>query len=288
MKKSIVAIMLILTFGTSAWADLYEGSLSTPILFDMSSFTTPPTPYDERTPLENTPGGLTATAAWDQYGMRLDWSVTRNTDNTYTYSYYFGPGWFPPNNGTKSNPWITNKQITALDLQLGNFVTMADISAVAWSVFDYKNTLLGYGTADQYSFIDQTTHIETTGSAAVMNVGDLKGNTGNAVDGYTSHSLFHGLQWINPMENGNFVFSNDVNLILTFESATAPGWGNFFANSTQTGSERNYEDVVAYDPFNSNTVSVPGGAPVPVPPAILLFGSGLVAMGVLRRRKSVV
>lgn len=286
MKRltAFLLLLLALVFATSVHADLYTGSLSTPTLFDYSDFTTPPTPYENRTPVVNPPGGLTATAAWNQYGMRLDWSVTRNADNSYTYLYTFGPGWYPDNNGTKSNPWVTNKQVTALDLQLGAGITMADISNLTWSVYNYKNTLLGYGTATQFTKISTS----ASGSATVVNIGNLSGETGSSSTGYTTNQLFYGLQWINPLDPanpGNFVYPDAVNITLSFTSAAAPGWGNFFANSTQTGSERDYEDVVAYNPFCSNTVSVPGGAPVPIPPAILLFGSGILGMGIFRRRK---
>jgi hypothetical protein len=283
----LIGILLIITCRTGAWADLYAGSQSTSILFDLTDYTRPPTTYENRTPVINPPGGLTATAAWEQYGMRLDWNVTKNSDNTYTYNYYFGPGWFPPDNGTKSNPWITNKQVVALDLQLGSGMTMTDIIDPTWNVYDYKKTLLGYGTASQYTFIDQTTHAETSSTGVVISVGDLKGKTGNSTSGYVVNSLFHGLRWLDPVDpvTNGYVFSDNVNIELSFTSTVAPGWGNFFANSTQTGSERDYEDVVAYNPFNSNTVSTPGGAPVPVPAAVYLFGSGLGGIAIFRRRK---
>jgi hypothetical protein len=280
----LIGILLIFTCRTGAWADIYSGSLSTSILFDLSDYTKPPTTYENRTPVVNPPGGLTSTAAWDQYGMRLDWSVTNNPDNTYTYNYYFGPGWFPPDNGTKSNPWVTNKQITAMDLQAGAGLTMSDISDLTWSVYNYNNTKLGYGTATEFTKISNS----ISGSATVVSVGDLHGEIGNGIDGYSIQQLFHGLQWLNPMDPtapGNFLYPDAVNIVISFTSTVAPGWGNFFANSTQTGSERDYEDVVAYNPFNSNTVSTPGGAPVPVPAAVYLFGSGLGGIAIFRRRK---
>jgi hypothetical protein len=270
--------MVMLVFGSNAWADLSVGSLSTPILFDMSCYTKPPTPYENRIPVADPPGGLIASAAWNQYGTRLDWSVSNNGDGTYTYHYFFGPGWYPPDNGTKSNPWVTNKQVTAFDLQIGADMSMIDIINPQWTVYDFKKNILGSGTATEFTKDSITTQI------ASLTVGYLQGETGNGIVGYTDHQLFYGLQWLNPMENGNFLFPNAVNFELTFNSTFAPGWGNSFANSTQTGAERDYEDVVAYNPFNSNTVSTPGGAPVPLPPSILLLGSGLLGMGVFRRR----
>jgi hypothetical protein len=285
-KATLLGVLIVFIFGANAWASLASGSLSTPILFDSSCYTKPPTSYENRIPVADPPGGLTASAAWDQYGMRLDWEVSSNGDGTYTYDYFFGPGWYPSDNGTKSNPWVTNKQIVALDLQLGAGMTMGNIIDPTWFAYDYKKTLLGYGTAAQYTFIDQTTQAETTTSAVVIAVGELNGKTGNGTDGYVMNQLFHGLRWLDPIDpvTNGYVFSDDVNVRLSFKSALAPGWGNFFANSTQTGAERNFTEVAAYNPFNSNTVSTPGGAPVPLPPSILLLGSGLLGMGVFRRR----
>jgi hypothetical protein len=182
---------------------------------------------------------------------------------------------------------VTNKQVTAFDLQLRAGMTLADVVDPTWKMYDFKKTLLGYGDAGQWNFIDQTTQAVSTGSATLLLVGELQGETGDSVAGYANHDLFHGLQWLNPMVGGNFRYPNGINFELTFTSSVAPGWGNLFANSTQTGAERDYEDVVAYNEFRTNTVSVPGGqAAVPVPPSIVLVVTGLLGMGVIRGRKA--
>ncbi len=289
--------ILVVSIGSNSWADLTSGSLSTPILFDSSVYVAgTPTPYADRTPVADPPGGLTATAAWDQYGMRLDWSVTQVSAGMYEYHYYFGPGWYPPTNGSggggsgKGNPWVTNKSITAWDIQLGSGMTMADIIDPTWNVYRFNGNRIGSGTATSWTTYNTLTgEVLETGTADILAVGELLGETGNATDGYTLRQLFHGLRWFDPMDPnspGNFVYPDDVNFDLTFMSTYAPGWGNFFANSTQTGSNNDYSDVVAYNPFGSNTVSVAGGlAPVPLPPSVLLFGSGLSGLFLFGRKR---
>jgi hypothetical protein len=307
MKKLalLISILVVFTSGTSAWASLYNGSLSTPLLYDSAAY--PIQPQSARTPIA-APGGLSATAAWNDFGMRLDWSVTQNANNTFTYHYYFGPGWYPPTqptSGSGLDPYVTNKQINALDIQLGSTMTMADISNATWNVYQFDGQKVGSGTATNWAnYVDPDTgNVLSTataiGAGTLLNVKDLVGATGHRSVGYNmNNTLFHGIQWlmpIDPVTNAG-MWNTNVNFDLTFTSTYAPGLGNFFANSNRTGSNNDYSEVVAFDGLFdatgrsiaslSNAVTVAGGAaPVPIPPSVLLFGSGLSGLFFFRRKK---
>jgi hypothetical protein len=309
MKKFVALVGMLVVFAGSsgAWADLYSGSLSTPLLYDSSSY--PVQPYSARTPIANAPGGLAATAAWDQYGMKLDWHVTDNGNGTYTYNYKFGPGWYPPSqptSGSTDDPYVTNKEILAWDIQLGASLTMADISNAAWNIYQYDGSKIGSGTATTWTSYDPATGAVLSSSSdyssafTLLKIGDLKGltGTGQPASGHTANNLFYGLQWVMPIDPdlNLAIWNTDTSFDLTFTSTFAPGLGNFFANSSRTKANQNYTDVVAFDgTFDAtgksiatwaNSVTVAGGAaPVPIPPAVFLFGSGLSGLFFLRRKK---
>ncbi|MEA5112570.1 MAG: Ig-like domain-containing protein [Geobacteraceae bacterium] len=273
--------------------DLSSGALSTLILYDDRSFGI--TDSTLRPKVDPVPGGLVATAAWYDWGMKLTWTVSANDDGTYTYHYYYGPGWYPANNGTggggsgTGNPYVTNKQVTAWDLQIGSSMTLADIIDPVWNVYQFNGARVGSGNATSWTRYNPSTGaVAASGAAEMLMVSDLTGETGftdpaTSEERYITNTLFHGLQWLNPTSGGNFVFSNCVNFDLTFKSSSPPGWGNFFTNSTRTGSNNNYSDVVAYNSsatgydstaldipvtFN-NTVSTPG---TPIPSSAVAIG----------------
>jgi hypothetical protein len=303
----IISALAVFACGTSAWASLDSGSLSTPLLFDSNSYGIADS--TKRPLATEISGGLIATAAWYNYGMKLDWTVTQIEDK-YLYHYCFGPGWYPAANGSGGgNPYVTNKSIYAWDIQFGAGMTLADLENPVWNVYRFDGARLGSGDATNwYSYNPTTGVVNSSGTATLLAVGELVGSTGY-MDPLTgeqhyldNQQLFHGLQWLDPIYNGNFKFSGDVNFDLTFTSAYAPGWGNFFANSDTTGSNNNNSRVVAYNSLDtgydpaalaipvhfSNKVAVAGGtpdvAPVPIPAALPLFGSGLAALGLLRRK----
>jgi hypothetical protein len=319
MKKIIlfVCMLAIITTGTSAWADLMSGSLSTPILYDDSAYGLQP--QSARTPVANTPGGLVSTAAWYDFGMKISWDVTNNGNNTYTYHYLFGPGWYPATNPKATTdgtiePYVTNKYITAFDMQLGTGITsLSQLTNLTWNAYQFSGpngSLVGrVGTGDATSYQKCN---PLTGAVAgsvintsLLSIGDFTGEIGwtdqtTLDEYYVTSNLFHGLQWLNPTSGGNFVFSSDINFELTFTSDLAPGLGNFFTNSTRTGGNNNQSDVVAYNSTLtgyspnmlsgtidlSNAITVAGGAaPVPIPPALFLFGSGVSGLFFLRRKK---
>lgn len=287
---SVLLITCLIATHVEGAGNLFSGSLSTPILFDSSVYVGEPAPdYSNRVPVANPPGGLSATAAWSQYGMKLYWNVTDNGNGTYTYFYHFWPGWEPATNGPTGgggggtgNPYVTNKEVQGFDLQLGAIMAMADIVNPSWNVYQYNGGRIGSGTANSWinynpdtgSIISQSSDYSPdnypTYNYNVMKVANLKGKTGNATAGYLIQNLFSGLQWLMPKDpdTGSNIWKADINFDLTFTSTYAPGWGNFFTNSGQTGSNNNYTEVVAFDgTFDStgksiatwsNIVSTPG------------------------------
>ncbi len=302
--QAVMFLCLVSSPGAWAKGSLLSGSVSTPILYDSTAYGIQP--QSARTPVANVPGGLVATAAWYDFGMKLSWDVTDNGNGTYTYHYLFGPGWYPATNPKADStttpptePYVTNKNITAFDMQLGAGVTsLADLTDFTWNVYQFNGPngslvgRVGTGDAASYQKCNPLTGA-VTGSVvntSLLTVGDFTGETGytdqtTQEEHYTTFNLFHGIQWLNPMNPsnpGNFIFTNDINFELTFTSTLSPGWGNFFANSTRTGSNNNNSDVVAYNasdtgytynaldiPLNYNyTVAVPGGIQDGVPPSV--------------------
>jgi hypothetical protein len=292
----LAVIILGLSFGSKAWGqgNLVSGSLSTPVLFDMSSYSIQPS--TARTPVADVPNGLSATAAWNQYGMRLNWSVVDNGNGTYTYRYYFGPGWYPPTQpaggtgGSTVDPYVTNKNILVWDIQLGAGITsLSQLSGLTWNAYQFDGAKIGSGTATHWdSYVDPDTGdvidtIMASGDATVLKIADLTGKTGHRSAGYLTQNLFHGLQWSIPRDDSFIpIWNTDVNFDLTFASTYAPGWGNFFANSDQTKANNDYSEVVAFDgTFDatgksidtlSNGVTAAGGLETTPPTAVITDG----------------
>lgn len=71
---------------------------------------------------------------------------------------------------------------------------------------------------------------------------------------------------------------------LSFVSDHSPVWGNFYAKSGKT--DHGTVDVIAYNTGAAGGyyVARPDGAPVPIPAAVWLLGSGLVGLVGIRRR----
>jgi hypothetical protein len=87
---------------------------------------------------------------------------------------------------------------------------------------------------------------------------------------------------------------NTYTFTVSFSSLSAPVWGSFYAMGNGSPPEpvahngaffTDYVNLDGFMPTGGNKldyIPVPGD-PVPVPPAVLLFGSGLLGLGALRR-----
>jgi hypothetical protein len=109
------------------------------------------------------------------------------------------------------------------------------------------------------------------------------------------NTTFQGLQWI--WDNTDPSGANYITLEI--KTALAPVWGDFFMDGYNTTTNNGYSfyrntdyDSAAQDFVSGQTVFgkvlTPGqipAAPVPIPPAVFLFGSGLSGLFFLKRRK---
>jgi hypothetical protein len=140
----------------------------------------------------------------------------------------------------------------------------------------YPNLASGLQAIDRTALISYTNATDPTGSDVSV------------------HTTFQGLQWV--MDT-----SNPVGSVFTLHLITdlAPVWGDFYMDGYNTTSNNGYGMVrnTNYDinatqafsltgPILAGYIPTPGAAaPVPIPPSVLLFGSGLSGLFFFRRKK---
>lgn len=255
MKKLLLLVSFFLTvsIGSSSWAYLYTGAISNRL--DANGLSMDPE------------GGIAAVGnAWAgtggskvYKGLRLEWGIDYNESSktwNYTYSIILGTG--------------NNKTADSFNVETADNFSASDL--LDWTVRDGNGTVLtepaGPGT---YAGTESPVQIsKTVGSGQVR-------------------SLF-GFNWSFPIGNRG--------VVVNFSSTRAPMWGDLLitGESTNTASASGaWNSQFGIDcnslPGNGNNggwALVPGSAetaPVPVPPTLVLFGSGLSGLFFLARRK---
>jgi hypothetical protein len=78
-----------------------------------------------------------------------------------------------------------------------------------------------------------------------------------------------------------------INVTFSFDSTHSPTWGDFFARDGSNGYayNKNFSAAGVSSTLNDGFhAAVPNGAPVPIPGAIWLLGTGLLGLVTIRRR----
>jgi hypothetical protein len=206
-------------------------------------------------------GGATLTG--NKWGTvaGLSWTVDQVGSN-WDYKYTFSQAG-------------NTKDIKTFDLQVASGFTMADLISATITVT----------SGVPVNVVAPTSVSNTINEVLVQN------NVGVQV-GSTTYTLTNGLQWL--FNGTEYAFTLDL------VSTRAPMWGDFFIHGEPTtngydssarNSDFNTTDALPALAANSNYlgqgVLMPLGAaaPVPIPPSMLLLGSGISGMFFLRRRK---
>lgn len=277
MKKTSLVLGLIgVLFATNAFATLYSGSVSNMGITDQAVVNAAPI------------RGISN--AWGQYasrpqnpapdrGVTLSWAV-ESVENSWKYTYTM--------DGAIHG---TDKWVNFIALETPADFTPADVSG--WSLIrtEAASPVQPTPLAD---IIPMDVTSLTTGPAAAASL------TAPSMAGYSPAPAalsLTGVRWATPTAPTYVVKDKASNMfVLTFLSDRAPMWGDFLITSgasagagtpTVINSKFGLDTAAAVgNGNNGGWALVPGdkAAPVPVPAAFYMFGSGLIGLLGARRK----
>jgi hypothetical protein len=224
--------------------------------------------------------------------------TVQQVGSLWDYDYTFTPS------GTTRGPG-------AFDLEVGSGFNLSDITT--WSAI-YSTT---GGNQTSNTVLSGPTSLNLTPQAPYNT--NLSGSPGKFQSTSSTASsvtaTIYGITFLLPNAQGTSAYdttptnfqsytydsvyggSGDA-LTISLTSSFAPVWGNFFADGGDW--TNNFGWLIGYN-SNYNTpatqgyvdgtpladyVPVPGVAPVPIPPSILLLGGGIGGLGLIRRKRA--
>jgi hypothetical protein len=252
MKKLALLVSMLVVFatGSSAWGAL-TGTMTS----------------------NSTASGSNGMYAINALQGSLTWSVDQLSNGLWDYKYVYTP--------TTANK---NQGVGAISIQFGAQPT--DLVSNYIYQGSYAN-MANATTSGTLQTIDRT----LAGSTIYNTYWDKNDKIGTNVNVTTT---FQGIQWlINNPANGS------ASLTLDLQTALAPVWGDFYMDGFNTTTNNGYAfvrntgyDTNATQAFSLNGSNLAGyiptpgaAAPVPIPPSVLLFGSGLSGLFFFRRKK---